>query len=141
MSERINAHHKPLTIGMLTSTLDVGLPCSGRRVACYPTNPSLLRAVIHFLISMSFPQLSTIHLNQLPLKTHGSPQHFHRVSANTNVRDTLAVARCSHIHFARTTNLDSLSNHYLFVAVCDPCCTIQLAAQPAADPVAGSSPP
>src|SRR5882724_29308 len=54
------------------------------------------------------------------LKTHGSAQHFHRVSANTNVRDTLAVARCSHIHFARTTDLDALSNQHLFGTVCDP---------------------
>src|SRR5213082_2597819 len=51
---------------------------------------------------------------------YSATQHFHRVSADSNVGDTLAVSRCSHIHFARTTNLDALSNQYLFVAVCDP---------------------
>jgi hypothetical protein len=53
-------------------------------------------------------------------ETHRSAQHFNRVSANTNIRDTLAVSRCSHVHFARTTNLDTLANRHLFVTVCDP---------------------
>src|SRR6266700_2666465 len=64
-------------------------------------------------------QLSTLN-NQLPLKTHGSAQHLHRVSPHANVRDPLAASRCSHIHFARTPNLDALSNQHLFVTVCDP---------------------
>src|SRR4030088_2896562 len=54
------------------------------------------------------------------LKTHTSAQHFDGVSANANVGDTLAVSRGSHIHFARTTSFDALSNHHLFVTVCDP---------------------
>ena len=62
----------------------------------------------------------TILVLTFSAEAHRSAQHFHRVSANANVRDTLAVSRCSHIHFARTTNLDALSNQHLFVTVCDP---------------------
>src|SRR6266480_3167667 len=82
----------------------------------------------HFLISIldSFlwiDALAARHRSMLTrhsLNSHGSAQQFHRVSAHANVRDTLAVSRCSHIHFARTPNLDALSNQHLFVTVCDP---------------------
>src|SRR6266478_7363079 len=82
----------------------------------------------HFLISIldSFlwiDALAARHRSMLTrhsLNSHGSAQQFHRVSANTNVRDTLAVSRCSHIYFARTPNLDALPNQHLFVTICDP---------------------
>src|SRR3981081_3884255 len=57
---------------------------------------------------------------RLELKHPRSPQHFDGVSANANVGDTFAVSRGSHKNFARTTNFDALSNHHLFVTVCDP---------------------
>ncbi len=53
------------------------------------------------------------------LKTHGSAEHLHGVSAHANVCDTFAVACGAHMDFARTTHLDALSNHYLFITICD----------------------
>jgi len=46
------------------------------------------------------------------------------------------------MHFAWATALDALPNHDLLIGFCDAVLgPSKLAAQPAADPVAGSSPP
>src|SRR6266404_6009859 len=54
------------------------------------------------------------------LKTRGSAQHFHRVSANTNVGDLLTVACRPHKDFTGSSGFDSLANENLLVRFCQP---------------------
>ena len=71
-----------------------------------------------------------------------SAQYFHGVAAHADVVNALVIAGCSHIHLAWTTALDALPNQHLLISFCDSVLDHPtLAAQPAADPVAGSWPP
>ena len=72
---------------------------------------------------------------------HGSAQYFRGIATDADIGNASPFPRCPDMHFAWATALDALPNHHLFITFCDAVLNHPTAAQPAADPVAGSSPP
>ena len=73
----------------------------------------------------------------MPSEHELSAHNLHRISANADVNHTVIGFGCSYEDSARTFHLHALLDEYALIAFRD---TIHEAAQPAADPVAGSSP-
>src|SRR5439155_22847150 len=62
-------------------------------------------------------QLPTINFLS---KTCSATQHFHRVSADSNVGDLLAFACRAHKDFTRPPSFDPLADENLLVRFCQP---------------------
>ena len=95
-----------------------------------------MHSVVAFWIGLSALCLAAVESRDAEthwcLKSHGPPQYLDRVPTDAHVGDLFTVPRRTDEDFARPFHFHTL------LAI--PYFAIQLAAHPAADPVAGSSP-